>query len=269
MLPDVLDEGRVRSHLGNAFKAIPLYFYDRVRSTNDTAARLLDQDQDTHDSFFAVMAEKQEAGRGRRGRTWASPAHAGLLMSMALRYPSYTTVKLEQWPLLAALCIQRVLYHQLDLSATIKWPNDLRISGKKVVGILTERRDAHAQSLILGIGINVTTRQEEFAQELRDKAASLAMFTKESIDRNRLAAALLDEIHQMYVATLTGLTFHDIHHEFLSHCDTVGQRIRLAQGSTLIDGIATTVDDEGTLHLFTDDGRSMAFISGEIIEVSS
>lgn len=265
--PDMLDEDRVRSYLGPTFTAVPLYFYDRLRSTNDTAARLFQQQID--EAFLAVMAEKQEAGRGRQGRTWISPAHASLLLSIAFRYPSYATIKLEQWPLLAALCVQRVLDYDMGLNVTIKWPNDIRIAGKKVAGILTERRDAHTQSLILGIGMNVTTKQDEFALELRDKAGSLAMFTANPIDRNHLAATLLREIHQMYLATLQGLTFHDVHHEFISHCDTVGQRVRLSQGSVLFDGLVKTIDDEGTLHFVTGDGRSLTFISGEIIEVLS
>ena len=153
-----------------------VYRYETVGSTNTELTELIRQGAA---EGTVVLARQQTAGRGRR---FQSPAGLGLYGSVLLRSSPEDAPRI---PALAATAVRRAIRRSCGLSCGIKWPNDLVLSGRKVCGILAEALPGPEGSLwvVVGIGINVCQRREDFLPELRETAASLSMIAGSEIDR--------------------------------------------------------------------------------------
>src|SRR5262249_21493392 len=138
-----------------------------------------------------VIATAQEAGRGRRGRAWHSPPGAGLYLSALLR-PGGAAPDAVHWSLAASVAACDAL-REVGAGAAIKWPNDLLIAGRKAGGLLVETVSvgSRLRAVLIGCGINVAQAGEDFPEELRPIAISLAMATGTAPQRGEVAVALL------------------------------------------------------------------------------
>jgi BirA family biotin operon repressor/biotin-[acetyl-CoA-carboxylase] ligase len=166
----------------------PLYYSQRIESTNDRALELLARG---FPEGTLVLAEEQVRGRGRRGRTWSSPARLGVYASLLLRPPLSASL-LPLVSFAASLGIARVLEEELDGKTEIKWPNDLLVDGRKVAGLLAEARGGEeAPAVVVGMGLNVNQSREDFPEELRDGVTSLRLASGRIWDRTLLLTALL------------------------------------------------------------------------------
>lgn len=148
---------------------------------------------------MVVFAERQTAGRGQRGNLWESAAHKGLWFSILLR-PKIDigdSGRLIAW---AAESIAQTIAKEFALTVTIKPPNDICIARKKIAGVLVEMRAQQnaPHVAICGIGINMNHRPEDFSEELRPHAASLAMALDRQVDRQKFAIALLRNLDRAY-----------------------------------------------------------------------
>jgi BirA family biotin operon repressor/biotin-[acetyl-CoA-carboxylase] ligase len=148
---------------------------------------------------MVVFAERQTAGRGQRGNLWESAAHKGLWFSILLR-PKIDigdSGRLIAW---ATESIAQTIAKELTLTVTIKPPNDICIARKKIAGVLVEMRAQQngPHVAICGIGINMNHRPEDFSEELRPRAASLAMALDRQVDRQKFAIALLRNLDRAY-----------------------------------------------------------------------
>lgn len=148
---------------------------------------------------LVVFAEHQSAGRGQRNNSWESAAGKGLWFSVLLR-PDIDvgeSPRLAEW---AAQNIAETISAELNLPATVKLPNDVLVSGKKVAGVLVEMRaQKNARHIaIVGIGINVNHAKDDFSSELRTRASSLAIAFGTEVDRQRFANALLRNLDRTY-----------------------------------------------------------------------
>jgi BirA family biotin operon repressor/biotin-[acetyl-CoA-carboxylase] ligase len=162
---------------------------EEARSTNDLAWEAVERGTP---EGFVVFAERQTAGRGQYGRRWESAPYQGLWLSVVLR-PAMTLRESPRLTSLLAELVSAAIAEQTGCAATIKPPNDIYIAGRKVAGILVEGRTGNngAYVAVAGIGINVNQTIEDFPEELRATAGSLAMATGRTIDRVKLAIALL------------------------------------------------------------------------------
>src|SRR6195952_3513379 len=145
----------------------PHRHFARVGSTN-TVARELAAAGAPHGTV--VTAAEQTAGRGRQGRTWTAPPGSALLYSAILRplEPRHSVL-----PLAVPLAVCEVAEHlRPGIDCKAKWPNDIHLEGRKLAGILIEARPQDGWA-VLGVGLNLTIRPEEFPPELRDRATSL------------------------------------------------------------------------------------------------
>ena len=258
-----LDE--IRTNLQSETRAMRLDLYEHVQSTSDIACQYIQQS--APDTLLAVLAEEQTGGRGRRGRKWHSPPGSGLLLSMAVSFAPHTAMRFEQWPLLAALAVREAIADFVDVPVQIKWPNDILIDGKKVCGILTELGSyQHGRYLIIGFGVNVSADPTDFPKELQDRATSILGATGQLCDRNQLAAALINRMQRVRTDCYDRKCFADRHDEWMLHCNTPGQYVRVQQGKDLYEGIAERIDEWGTLHIVTADGIHRQIVSGEIVE---
>jgi BirA family biotin operon repressor/biotin-[acetyl-CoA-carboxylase] ligase len=144
---------------------------------------------------FVVFAERQTKGRGQYGRRWESAPHQGLWFSVLLR-PALTLRESPRLTSLLAEVVSATIAEETGCAPSIKLPNDIYIAGRKVAGVLVEGRTASDGTYVAvaGIGINVNQTIDDFPKELRNTAGSLAMVTGRSIDRSKLAIALLKNL---------------------------------------------------------------------------
>ncbi|MCU1599325.1 MAG: biotin--acetyl-CoA-carboxylase ligase [Frankiales bacterium] len=194
---------------------------------------------------LVVVAEQQTAGRGRLDRTWVSPARAGLTFSVLLR-PSNP---LGWVPLLGGLGVAQALRQQCEVEAVLKWPNDVLIDGHKVAGLLAEAVDG---AVVLGIGLNVTTKAQELPVP---EATSLALAGATSTDRDTVLRAVLRGI-----ADALGDDSRSAYREL---CSTLGREVRVElPGGESRTGTAEAIDDNGRLVI---DGAPVA--AGDVIHL--
>ena len=146
---------------------------------------------------FVALAERQTKGRGQYGRRWESAPYQGLWLSVLLK-PALTLPESPRLTALLAEVVSSTIAAETGTSPAIKPPNDIYLSGRKVAGVLVEGRTAADGSYVAvaGIGINVNQTIDDFPEELRGTAGSLAMMTGKTISRPKLAIALLRRLDQ-------------------------------------------------------------------------
>ncbi|HEX8648327.1 MAG TPA: biotin--[acetyl-CoA-carboxylase] ligase [Thermoleophilaceae bacterium] len=214
-------------------------------STNQRAKELADRGA-PHGTV--VTAGEQTAGRGRQGRSWVAPPGAAVLMSAVMR----DLDSMSMLPLGAALAVCDAAEACAPVRCAIKWPNDVWIEGRKLSGILVEGRPA-AGWAVVGIGLNVLTREDEFPPELRETATSLAAAGGDAGVGEALDALVagLDRWLDAPAAEILGAwRERDALH---------GRTIRWGDG----EGVAAGIDDSGSLLVDTDAGR-LALGAGEV-----
>ena len=205
-----------------------------------------------------ILAERQGAGRGRLGRSFASPP-GGLYLSYLLR-PAQAPEDLGEITAWVAVAVRRTLGRCCSFWPEIKWVNDLLREGRKLCGILCEavlNRDK-VESLVLGIGINVGTSPEDFPPELRRTAASLRSLGLPVPEKSALAAELIRSLDEMAGDFPQGREKYLA--EYRAACVTLGREITLSDGST---AFAEGLDEDFSLLLRLPDGRTQKLRSGE------
>lgn len=152
---------------------------------------------------LVVFAEHQQAGRGQRGNRWESAAYQGLWFSILLRpkIEVSASASLTNW---AAETVAATVRSELSIEATVKPPNDVYVSGRKIAGVLVEMRaqERAPHLAIVGIGINVNQNTRDFPAELRSRAISLALAADRPIDRQKFAVATLRNLDRTYPAVV-------------------------------------------------------------------
>ena len=201
-----LDARFLRGALGNCIIGREIVVLEETTSTNDS---VLQRSTSRTPEGLVVFAEHQTAGRGQRDNRWESAPEKGLWLSILLRpkIDIAESARLSSW---AIRTVAETIAREFGLAARVKPPNDVYIGGKKVAGVLVEMRaQKNAPHLaIVGIGINVNHRPEDFSEELRARAASLSMLLDrsakgrirrgEEINREAFAVALLRELDRTY-----------------------------------------------------------------------
>jgi BirA family biotin operon repressor/biotin-[acetyl-CoA-carboxylase] ligase len=165
---------------------------EETESTNDVAWQAAERGAA---AGFVVFAERQTKGRGQYGRRWQSAPYLGLWFSVLLR-PAMTLPESPKLTSLLAEAVAETIRDETGCATRIKPPNDIYVSGRKVAGVLVEGRTANDGSYVAvaGIGINVNQALDDFPDELRDTAGSLAMATGKKLSRRKLAIALLQRL---------------------------------------------------------------------------
>jgi BirA family biotin operon repressor/biotin-[acetyl-CoA-carboxylase] ligase len=204
-----------------------------LASTPSTNTVVADRAREGEPAGLVVVAEEQTAGRGRMDRTWESPARAGLTFSVLLR----PVVEHVGWvPLLGGLAVARALREHAEVDAVLKWPNDVLVGDRKVCGLLAQAVQAGGElAVVLGIGLNVTTRREELPVPA---ATSLALEGAATTDRDTVLRAVLRAM---------SFTAAD-RDSYRALCTTLGRDVQVSlPGGALVQGRAEGVDDEGRL----------------------
>ena len=241
----------IHSTLSTTWLGRRIELFDSLPSTNREAAQLAQADVE-HGTV--VAADGQTAGRGRLSRTWFSPPGANLYCSVILRTarPSERLTEWLSWlPLVSALAAAEAIEQVSSLHVSVKWPNDLLISERKVGGILCEsgtgiRSDPFQ---IIGIGINVNVDHDDWPTELRDSATSIWQERKIVVDRNRLLAQVLLELEQCLDELVVHRT-NRIAMAYHQRCSTIGRTVRATLGNgEIVVGLAEGISQDGSLRV--------------------
>ena len=200
-----------------------------------------------------VVAEEQGAGKGRLSRGWFSPHGKGIWFSVIIR-PPFLPQDAPKCTLMAAVAIVRAA-RKYGLDVGIKWPNDILYDGKKLVGILTEMNAEmeRINYIVIGTGINVNLWPEDFPEDVRDIATSLAMAKGEAIPRKELFAHILNAFDDLYQAVLRE-GFAPVLDEWRKYTITLGRLVNVIGVNETFYGTAVDIDSDGALLIETDDG---------------
>lgn len=218
-----------------------------VASTGSTNADVAEAARGGAPEGVVLAAEEQTLGRGRLDRGWVSPPQAGLTFSMLLRPPEDIPVSRWGWlPLLAGVALADAVRVHSEVATWLKWPNDLLLGTRryKAAGVLAEVVD---DAVVIGIGLNVTTRSDELPRG----ATSLALDGAACTDRDTLLRAILREVdvgYQRWRGTLGDAVASGLLASYVEVCDTLGREVSVAApGGTSIDGRAEAIDSTGRL----------------------
>jgi BirA family biotin operon repressor/biotin-[acetyl-CoA-carboxylase] ligase len=209
-----------------------------------------------------LVAESQSGGRGRLGRSWVSPAGAGLTFSMLLR-PAPPVSRWGWLPLLTGLALARTLGSE----ARLKWPNDLLFGprGGKAAGILAQSGE---DAVVVGVGLNVSTSQAELPVEA---ATSLLLEGHRELDRAELLVGFLSKFDGLYTswqahggdAGSSGLASG-----YRAVCATLGSEVSVELGTHTLFGRVLDLDDSGRLLVHpTGGGAVVAVAAGDVTHV--
>ena len=250
-VPDLLLPQEIQPRLHTKIIGQTMHHYDDIPSSNNEAKRLAAEGAP---DGTVVVAEAQSTGKGRLSRGWFSPKQKGIWFSVVLR-PSFLPQEAPKCTLLAAVAVARAM-RRLGFEVGIKWPNDILYGGKKLVGILTEMSAEmeRINFVVIGTGINVNLSPEDFPDEVKDIATSLAMVKGEPVSRAALFAEVLDAMDALYIeAEANG--FGAALDEWRRYSVTLGQEVNVIGVKETFEGTAADIDEDGALLIDTAEGR--------------
>ena len=233
--------------------------FDSVASTNDVARDLATSGSP---EGTCILAREQKAGLGRQGRTWASPPGEGLYVSVILR-PAIRAAQSPVLTLAAAVAVAETLKLNFEVTADIKWPNDVMASGRKICGILVEsaiERD-RLQYAVMGIGLNVA--QREFPEEVSAVATSLLIETGRSLAPDEVLNPLLERLTTWYEIAVTEPSTVLARWEELSSYAR-GCAVRVESSDWSIEGVTRGLAGTGALRVELANGEIREVFSGEV-----
>lgn len=245
-------------HLGHH-----IHFHESLPSTNVTAFQLA---ADGAEHGEVVITEQQTAGKGRRGRVWASPSGVNLYFSAILR-PELPPQRASELTLVAAVALAETLREQ-DADARIKWPNDVQLDGRKVAGILTElsAEPDQVHFVVLGVGVNLNSGPEDFPPELADTATSLSRVLGRRVNRALFTSSLWGRLEE-WLDLHHEVGFEPVRQRWMELSSTLGQEVRVRTDRAELRGVAEDIDAAGALLVRTPEGRLERVLAGDVEQV--
>jgi BirA family biotin operon repressor/biotin-[acetyl-CoA-carboxylase] ligase len=238
----------------------PLHYVATVDSTNRTALALARKGAP---EGTVVLADGQTEGRGRLHRVWQSPPGCNVYTSILLR-PAIAPAEASQITLMAGVAVAEVIASFCPVGVGLKWPNDVRIGGRKVCGILTETRmtGGALDAVVVGIGINVNMTGGDFDPAYRGTATSLREETGAELSRTEIALLLYDRFEKWYETFLLG-GFAPVREGWLARSEMAGRRVRILFRDATEEGLVADIDQDGALLLAGDDGTLRRVTAGD------
>ena len=262
---DLLSVAGIRRYLMPTLSEAGIHVHDILQSTNITAKRLALEGV-THGTV--VLAEEQSGGKGRFERRFQSPRSSGLYMSLVLHPAQLALSTPTLITVLAAVSVCEAIESLSDKKPGIKWVNDILLDGKKICGISCETTmDLESRSMpwvVVGIGINVTTKASSFPEELRQIVGSLYPEGKAEFSRNRLAAEVINRMASSAAAASSPNYSIDLLEKYKKRLVMLNKRITVVLPEGNYQAKAVDVDESGQLIVQKDDGEICTLLAGEI-----
>lgn len=258
--PDLMTEAEIKSLLHTDWVAKEVLYFDTIDSTNTKAQELAEKG---YPSGTLVVADKQESGKGRRGRSWVSPSGTGIFMTLMIK-PDINPNNASMLTLVAALAVAKAITSVTGEEAMIKWPNDIVVNGKKVCGILTEMNAQfdYINHIVVGIGINV--HNESFPEEISQMASSLMIEAGgKRFHRAQIIAETMSYFEQYYDTFLKTQDLSALVREYDKLLVNRNKSVRVLDPKEPFDGKAMGITPKGELIVDTWESRKLVS-SGEV-----
>lgn len=258
--PDVMDEAELNSIRKTNWAGCEIQYFDQIDSTNTKAKELAEKG---YPSGTLVVADKQSAGKGRRGRSWESPSGSGIFMTLMIK-PEINPNNASMLTLVAALAVARAISEVTKLNAQIKWPNDIVINGKKICGILTEMSAQfdYINHIVIGIGINV--HNETFPEEINHIASSLMLESNGGhFHRADIIEKILEYFEVYYEQYLETEDLSKLVPEYNSLLVNMQKEVKVLDPKDPFEGKAMGITKSGELIVDTWESRKLVS-SGEV-----
>ncbi len=257
---DVMTKAEIGSRIHTKWMGKNLLYLPVTDSTNIQAKK---QGEGGAPHGTLVVADCQNAGKGRRGRSWSSPSGTSIYMSFLLR-PQIPPRCASMITLIAGMASCQAVREATGLKAQIKWPNDLVVRGKKICGILTEMSAEMEQIhyIVTGIGINVN--QQEFPEEIRTKATSLKLETGRDLSRSEIIAGTMEWFEKYFEIFLETEDLSRLRKEYEGLLANMNQEVLVLDPKGEYKGICRGIQEDGELLVEQRDGRIGRVMSGEV-----
>ena len=258
--PDLMTEAEIKSLMHTEWVAKEVLYFDTIDSTNTKAQELAEKG---YPSGTLVVADKQESGKGRRGRSWVSPSGTGIFMTLMIK-PDINPNNASMLTLVAALAVAKAITSVTGEKAMIKWPNDIVVNSKKVCGILTEMNAQfdYINHIVVGIGINV--HNESFPEEISQMASSLMIEAGgKRFHRAQIIAETMAYFEQYYDTFLKTQDLSALVREYDELLVNRNKSVRVLDPKEPFDGKAMGITPKGELIVDTWESRKLVS-SGEV-----
>lgn len=258
--PDVMSKAEIESLVHTKWAGTHVVCYEETDSTN-IRAKDAGEKGEAHGTLF--VAERQAAGKGRRGRSWESPAGVSIYMTSLLR-PELAPVEAPRLTPLMAIAVVEGIRRVTGLRCQIKWPNDVIFKGKKICGILTEMSAEIGLINYLVIGVGVNVNQESFSEEIQEKATSLRLELGRHIRRSEVIAAVMEEFEACYETFLKTGDLAGVKEKYNRMLVNRGREVKILEPGNEYEAHALGINNDGELIVRTKDGQEHAIYAGEV-----
>ncbi len=257
---DVLSVRGIRSHLNDECAGLRPEVFVSVDSTNNVCRKKADLGES---EGYVAVAGAQTSGRGRRGRSFYSPADTGIYLSILLRPEGYNSDQVLKLTTMAAVAVSESIEKLSGKKAEIKWVNDIFVDGRKASGILCEAlfdvNGGKLECVIVGIGINAYAPSGGFPKDIAETAGSVFSKTEVGL-KNRLVAEVLNRFMAFY-HDLPGDYYYD---EYRKRSFVIGKDIKVINGGSIVNAHVLDLDKDCGLVVRYADGSEEVLNSGEI-----
>ena len=259
MITTIYNEETISKEINTKWAGKTVHFAKETDSTNEWCKRM-SKEHAEHGTL--AVAEFQSAGKGRLGRKWTAPEGSSVMMSILLK-PEFEPQYASMLTLVMGLSVAQAVC-ELGVEVSIKWPNDVVVSHKKICGILTEMgvQDGKIREVVIGVGLNVNLK--EIQDELKDKATSLYLETGKTYDRNRLIGLVMEKFeinYEKFVQTCDLSMMLDDYNMLLAN---KSQPVRVLDKISPYEGVALEIDKDGALLVRVQSGEIRKVCSGEV-----
>ena len=258
--PDVMDAAELKSIWKPKWVGCEILYFDSIDSTNTKAQELAEKG---YPSGTLVVADKQIAGKGRRGRNWESPSGCGIFMTLMLK-PDINPNNASMLTLVSALAVAKALADITGKDAKIKWPNDIVIDGRKVCGILTEMSAQfdYINNIVIGIGINVNN--SSFPEEISATASSLRLLSGgKKYRRAEIIEKIMEYFEKYYSIFLETEDLSALVNEYDAMLVNMKKQAKVLDPKEPFEGKAMGITKTGELIVDTWESRKLVS-SGEV-----
>ena len=254
----IYNETTIADQIHTKWAGKTVHFAREIDSTNLWIKRLA---KEGAPEGTLALAEFQSAGRGRLGRSWEVPEGTSVMMSILLR-PKFEPQYAPMLTLVMGMAVAKAVKN-LGFDVSIKWPNDVVVSHKKICGILTEMgvRDGKIDYAVIGVGINVNIK--EFPEEMADKATSLYLESGKEFDRSQIPGLVMEAFEKYYEKFAATCDLSGLKEEYESILANYNQPVRVLAKEPY-EGVARGITDGGELLVEKTDGTIVAVSAGEV-----
>ena len=254
----IYNETTITDQIHTKWAGKTVHFARKTDSTNLWIKRLA---KEGAPEGTLALAEFQSAGRGRLGRSWEVPEGTSVMMSILLR-PKFEPQYAPTLTLVMGMAVAKAV-KSLGFDVSIKWPNDVVVSHKKICGILTEMgvRDGKIDYAVIGVGINVNIK--EFPEEMVDKATSLYLESGKEFDRSQIPGLVMEAFEKYYEKFAATCDLSGLKEEYESILANYNQPVRVLAKEPY-EGVARGITDGGELLVEKTDGTIVAVSAGEV-----